>query len=366
MKIGILTFHNALNFGASLQAYALCKAISVFDDSVEVINYINPKMRREIKLFYAPKNESISSKLIRWFYLPRRFRSKLKFNAFDRRHMKLSGKIISDEPALRALEPHYRKLVVGSDQIFNYNGTGNDFHFYLDFCSDSNKKIAYAPSFGVSQIADEKRDVVAKLLNDFYALSAREQAGVDIIKDLTGREAQLVCDPTFLLTADDWRQIAKPVKIRQPYVLVYAFGSKHLAEKARKLADTFGGIVVDINRYLYNPLNPKEKNITGISPAEFIWLIDHARYVVTNSYHGMALSINLQKDFFLFENNYLMRENNTNLRFYTLANQLELHDRVLTLEQDCNPNPVDYTLVSQKLDAWRQQSLQYLKSALTN
>lgn len=363
VKNGILTFHKALNFGAVLQALALCRAIKQLGADAEIINYVNPKMLKEERLMYYPADHSVMERLLYTYRLPARARSIKKFENFNKKHLDLSDALISDGEQLRELRSRYCKIITGSDQVLNYVGTDNDFNFYLEFLDEKRKKVAYAPSFGVQSVDSEHRERVSACLNDFFALSGREIPGIQIMKDLTGREAPLVCDPTFLLSGDDWRKIAVAPKLRKPYVLVYAFGSRHLDTIAKKIADKVGGTVVNINRILPYVLKAGMRNVQSPDPAEFLGLIDNASCVVTNSYHGMALSINLRKDFYVIQNSYTNSEG-TNERFKTLAKILSLESRILSTTDPFEVSGIRYEDVYPALDEWRSSSLTYLKQAL--
>lgn len=362
MKIGILTFHNALNFGATLQAYALCEYLKCIGHQAEVINYLNPKMKKEIGLFYKSVNDGITDRLLRYYNLPKRFKSIRSYSRFFNENMTLSGNVISTKDELAFLCEKYDKVIVGSDQIFNYNGTGEDFNFYLDFLNDNNKKIAYAPSFGLKEIDSEHYGKVKLCLSNFHSLSAREQSGVDIIRELTGNVVPLVCDPTFLLEKNQWCKIAVKPKISKPYILVYSFGSRHLDQYAKQLAKQKNAIVVDINRAI-PCFNRGQKNVSGISPAEFLGLILYAEHIVTCSFHGMALSIIFEKDFTLYTNEYTSAEN-TNLRFKSLAEKLSLQDRIKRVGEPPCTEPIDYNAVNNVILPWREESRSYLKYAL--
>jgi hypothetical protein len=222
--------------------------------------------------------------------------------------------------------------------------------------------VAYAPSFGLRQIDTAHAERVGNCLSDFASLSAREQTGVEIIRSLTGRDVPLVCDPTFLLTRADWERIASCRKIKKPYVLVYAFGAIHLDEKAKIIAKKKNAIVVDINRCVPS-LSKDVRNVSGISPAEFLSLIANAEYVVTCSFHGMALSVLMEKEFAVYLNNYTVAEN-TNPRFESLADKIGLQNRIRTYEEEPPCDAIDYTIINQKIERWRMDSRKYLQSAV--
>lgn len=361
---GILTFHKAINYGAVLQAYALRTAIEQMGEPCSVINYAGEKMLRESKTFYFPRNASVVSRAIALYRLPMRARTVRKFNSFLSHHLNLSGPILSDAAGLEALSSQYDHFITGSDQVFNYKGTGEDFNFYLEFEKSKEKKIAYAPSFGLSEIDEGHRERVANALNDFFALSVREQVGEKIVEDLIGVRPLRVCDPTFLLKKEQWEQLCKAPKYKKPYVLVYSFGSCHLEDTARRIAEEIGGTVVNINRGFPTVIKGRNvKNAYAPGPREFLGLIRNASAVVTNSFHGMALSVLLEKEFYAFTNNYA-NSSATNPRFQTLSESLGLSDRVYSIGTQIERSKIDYAAVKERIEKLRGEGLAFLSRAL--
>ncbi len=362
--VGILTFHKAINYGAVLQAYALQSAVRRLGEQCTVINYVGKKMNHESKRFYFPHHESLVDNMIYLYRLPMRARTIKKFRQFSKEYLNLSGKSIHKTEELQALSSQYKHFITGSDQVFNYNGTGDDFNYYLEFEKNNKKKIGYAPSFGVKEIDASHLKRVKNNLCAFSSLSVRESIGADIVERLTGNRPQEVCDPTFLLKKEQWEELCAPSQYKKPYVLVYSFGSCHLETYAQKLADEMDGIVVNINRSL--PLAFSGRNVRNAyapSPREFLSLIKNAEAVVTNSFHGMALSIILQKEFYCFTNNYANSEG-TNYRFQTLSEKLGLSHRIYSLGDDIERSPIDYVEVVKKMNFWREESLEFLKNAI--
>ena len=365
MKVGILTFHKAINYGAVLQAYALRKSVNSLGEQCTVIDYVGEKMSREAKVFCFPQQQSVIDKIIYTYRLPMRARTIKKFRQFLKQYLNLSDKSIHTTEELQELSSQYKYFITGSDQVFNYNGTGDDFNYYLEFEKDSNKKIAYAPSFGIKEIDNSHLERVKNNLSLFSSLSARESIGADIVEKLTGNKPQEVCDPTFLLQKEQWEELCTSSQYKKPYVLVYSFGSRHLETYTKKIADEMDGIVVNINRSL--PLvfgGQNVRNAYAPSPCEFLSLIKNAEVVVTNSFHGMALSIILQKEFYGFTNNYANSEG-TNYRFKTLGEKLGLSHRIYNLGDDIERSPIDYAEVEKKIHSWRDESLNFLKKAIT-
>ena len=361
--VGILTFHKAINYGAVLQAYALRSAIESFGHNCSVINYANPKMLKESKAFYLPKHQSIVDRALYLYRIPMRARQVKKFNSFLNNHLALSKKILTNSDDLKSISENYDAFVTGSDQVFNYKGTGEDFNFYLEFENDNSKKIAYAPSFGLSNIDDYHKDRVARCLSSFKALSVREDIGASLTEELTGICPPKVCDPTFLVDKEQWETLSIAPRIKKPYVLVYSFGSCHLEPIARKLASEVGGIVVNINRGLPTIIDGKNvRNAYAPGPQEFLGLIDSAEIVVTNSFHGMAFSILLEKEFYGFANSYSGAAA-TNHRFTTLGENFGLSDHIFDQPRTIERKEIDYKKVQDAVIKLRSESLEYLKNA---
>ena len=131
--VGILTFHKAINYGAVLQGYALQKAVSSLGEQCTVIDYVGKKMSREAKVFCFPQHQSVIDKIIYTYRLPMRARTIKKFRQFLKQYLNLSDKSIHTTEELKELSSQYKYFITGSDQVFNYNGTGDDFNYYLEF-----------------------------------------------------------------------------------------------------------------------------------------------------------------------------------------------------------------------------------------
>lgn len=361
--VGILTYHNAINYGAVLQAYALKTALDDLGVGGSVVHYTGEKMLKEARMLRVKKGSSVTDTLLSFFRLPMRAKTVRRFRSFQKEYLNLSGNLITTSDELRALEHRFNFFVAGSDQVFNYIGTGEDYNYYLAFTDKREKKIAYAPSFGLSEIDDAHKEHVRKLLEDFHALSVREDKGKELVKGLLGVDVPIVCDPTFLLTKERWSALAVKPRYKKPYVLVYSFGSRHLESVAERFAQEIGGIVVNINRALPTLGKRGIKNAYAPGPREFLGLIQNAECVVTNSFHGMALSILLGKEFYGFTNTYAGSAA-TNERFKTFDRVLGLGDRIFSVGQTPKRSPIDYAAVDQRIAPFRQAGIDYLKTAL--
>ena len=191
----------------------------------------------------------------------------------------------------------YDAFVCGSDQIWNpFYWTTSSVDF-LDF-APMQKRIALAPSFGVSQFPPQREGDFGRWLRGIPHLSVREDAGAEIIRTLTGREVPVLLDPTFALSAKQWQQYAiEPEKHSTgDYVLTYFLGNKtgRYARFIRAYAEKKGYEIVDL-------YDVRALDYYDIEPREFVWLLTNAKAIFTDSFHGAALSINLHVPFVVFE-----------------------------------------------------------------
>lgn len=363
--IGIITFHRAINYGAVLQTYALQTAVQALGESCEVINYVGDKMFKESKFTFIPRDASMLTKMLYVYRLKMNLKTASKFDCFRNEYLNLSGKLIKNDKELIELGYRYERIITGSDQVFNYIGTDEDFNYYLEFVKENHKKIAYAPSFGLKKIDLEHTNRVQRDLGSFSKLSAREEQGAKIIEGLLEKKVPKVCDPTFLLSKEQWEKISIDPKYKKPYVLVYAFGSRHLDNIAKELAKDINGCVISINRWLPILADFRDiKNAKSPSPTEFLGLIKNAEVVVTNSFHGAALSILLEKEVYIFKNSYSNSEN-TNIRFLTLCNDFDIQDRLFDSVSDfVKKKTLNYNSIICKKKLLRDQGIAYLEKAI--
>lgn len=302
-KIGILTYHDSDNYGSVLQSYALCTYISSLGYNCEVIDYRKNEVKELYKLV-KPFN-SRHNILTNFFQIP--YFAKLKkrkyaFEIFRKKYLHLSTKQYITNAQLK--NTNYDIYIVGSDQVWNVDLPDFDTSYFLDFTSK--RKFSYAASFG-SHFQNPKKLLEYKyLFDDFEKVTIREKSGKNICENILNISADLVCDPVFLLDADEWRKIASPNKISEDFIFCYFAGgvSKEMEEFSKKLAkdNNCKRIIVSFDWHDWNNTNPVKKYETG--PMEFVSFIDNAKFVCTNSFHGSAFSTIFSKQFFV-ENDHI-------------------------------------------------------------
>ncbi len=365
MKVGVLTFPNSTSYGATLQMYALYRTVNKLGHSASVINYHNAYMKAG-KHMLGARGASISAKLKRkasdllHCTLYRNFRS------FEKRNMTfLPRKPFSDKANLISVGRELDAVVCGSDQVWNPDITDSDLSFFLDFCGEGTRRISYAPSFGVESITPELAGAVSAELGKFHAVSVREEQGRKLIKEMTGEDVSVVVDPTMLLCAREWRELEREYPVGDgEYILYYTIRSSHsLMKYCRELSERTGLRVIAVGGNIIKSLKSRGGMIeyaSDISPEQWLYLVDHARYVVTNSFHGTAFSINFRKDF------YVEFSSATNSRLAHITTVLGLESRVVREGMQAQPADCDYTVAEERLPILCDESLKYLKEALHN
>lgn len=379
-KVGLAVCYDTKNFGSQLQVLATVKKIEEFGYNTEIIRYKKkltptfivqtiPRLFNvsfvKAKLAAKDKNKKITqhpeiAKMVA-------ARNK-RFQMFVTEYFtNLSKTYCGWENLVKESKENYDMFLCGSDQLWLPNNLGS--HFYtLEFAPDNKPKIAYATSFGVSQIPDGQKKATAKYLNRFQNLSTREIAGQKIIKELTGKTAQVVCDPTLLFDAEGWKQMLPEKKVvEEPYVFCYFLGTN---EEHRTAANEFKkktGLKIVTCPYLDNFVETDQNfgdiQLFDMDAADFVNLIRHAEYILTDSFHGSVFSILNHKKFMTF-NRFNAGANSRNSRIDSLCTLLGLSERrysgdVMNVEKDIN-----YNAVEEKLEKLRADSIKYLETAL--
>lgn len=272
------------------------------------------------------------------------------FARFDSKNVRFARQKLNDKELAAA----YDVFVIGSDQVWNPDFSFTSEAEYLPQVP-KNRKIAYAASFGVSEIAEDK-ERTAQLLNDIAFISVRETAGAKIVYKLTGRNVPVVLDPTMLLEASYWTSIERKPYLEIPasgYCLKYVLGDDVNSRRIENLAFSKKLTVIDLT-----------DESLPVGPAEFVWLIHHASLVCTDSFHATAFSILFEKPFVIFERQ--SQDEDMSSRFDTLCATFNLNshriDKPAFSEESVFSE--DWRSIKSRLDEERRCSLSYLETAL--
>ncbi|MDV7785566.1 polysaccharide pyruvyl transferase family protein [Enterococcus gallinarum] len=296
MKIGILTFQNAINYGAILQAYALQKKISTLDEdyTVEIIDYKQRQLEKQYSPFFIEKDSNIKNKIRFLLYFVVKYKKFSKFNKFISQNLNFSKKIKTGKDI-----DHYDVIFVGSDQVWNLEITDNDTTFLLDFVkkNSNTKKVSYAASVGKNHLLEAEVGHFKKWLPTFNGISVREENAIEIVSPYTSLPIYEVLDPTLLLEKKQWLKLVNNENKEGDYILVYCLESNTEMDKIIDFMSKKMNLkVLEImprGNSLLNRIYPK--NIYG--PQDFLRLFYNAKYIITNSFHGTVFSIIFEKKF---------------------------------------------------------------------
>lgn len=363
MKVGVFTFPNSRSYGAALQMFALYQTCRDMGYDAEVINYYNLWMKQEKHMHIGQGTNAAILWGKRKVYDLLHLRMKARFARFEGMMRKYPPKSFSCKAQLVPLAKRYGAVICGSDQVWNPDITDHDLSYFLDFCGKETSRISYAPSFGVESISGEFAQAAAEELKAFDHLSVREGEGQNLIRKLTGMEAKLVLDPTFLLDAGKWEKYEKICpQAKGEYILYYTVhNSRVLWQKCLELAQKTNMKILRIGANMISKYLKKEDRVeyvTDVGPDQWLYLLHHASYIMTNSFHGTAFSINYRKNF------YVEFSSATNSRLTNIVGLLGLEDRVLHQNLDIVPSAADYSGVETVLSRLIEDSHGFLENAL--
>ena len=364
MKIGILTFHRVYNYGAVIQAFCTQKILDELNIDNELIDFSILK-QRDFTALYSTHNgmkRFIKTLLLLPYHKNRKIRVG-KFDDFTNNIMRLSDCMYKNEEDLKETNKIYDVFMVGSDQIWNVTKKAESSDaYFLKFADDTKGKFSYASSIGTADI----NDLMAKkkMLESFQAVSCREIGGAEILTKVINREVSTVLDPTLLIKKEVLVNIIKKYDINRNYILYYSLDGfdkrKNNLDILEHLSQKYNWEVAFIT-----PEWPKHDfgfDIIDAGPEEFLYLINNANLVCTNSFHGTALSIKLNKEFLVLED-----VNSKDERKRSILKQLELEHRIVKSVDESyqiSQQKIDYSKVNQKLEELQNNSAQYLNEAL--
>lgn len=349
MKIGILTFHRANNFGAVLQCYALQRFLESLGAEVDVIDY----RQKYIESVYNTINlDAVLSKLSHpkglFTYLaclPKRQSRNKKFHGFIGTYLHMSKRTTSNKIL------GYDVIIHGSDQIWNPKLTGGEYDdVYMGnyIVSPHCRKIGYAISFENKAIDSNCVNYVRNSIKNFYSLAVREDGLRNHLSPITSKPIDTVVDPTLLLSGADYEKMIIPPCVTAPYVLVYTVGPSEAAlNVANVIAQKRQLKVIDISH-------------ANISPNEFLGYIKNATFVVAVSFHGTVFSILFHKNFYT-----VLTGQPSDVRYKELLTITGLQDRLINEIPQFISN-VDFSFFEEKRESYVSHSKAYLDVVVKN
>lgn len=356
MKIGVLTFHDAINYGAVLQTVALCKTISnVCRSTCEIVDYRcaaidnmykvadNNPIKRSVKEIYQKVKRSF-------------------FRRFVHNNCRMTKAV--DAKSIQTLKDYYDGWVVGSDQVWNGNITGHDKNYLLNFLENDKLRISYAASLGNYVIPSEEMSLFEGQLAAFSGVSVREPIGASTIRKYVSGNVFVHVDPTLLLDEKEWTVMARLPKATKKYIFIYAAGNVEKIISTAKMLSKKTGMKI---YYMGNFSIPEGKKLALVTPEKWLGYMKGAGYVLTNSFHGTVFSIIFNKQFFVDLGKIELRDGKTmyhNDRADNLVNLLGLKNRIIdNVESEWNIVP-NWEIRDSILSIEKNRAFEYLKMTL--
>lgn len=363
-KVGIITFHNAHNYGAVLQAYALQEKVKELGYETFIVNYKNQQITKQYKLIKYSKNPINCIKML-YDSLKNYSTNKKRFNKFDKF---INTKLNLTKPYenISDLKESFPKLdcyITGSDQVWNLGIVGELSDAYtLNFGDDQINRVSYAASIGKSNIDEKYKQDYKKKLQNINHISVREEDAKNELQKIIDKKIEVVLDPTLLLSESEWdNKLNDEDRIKEKYILAYVVQPNdeyikivnYLSKKTGLKVIHFGK-----EKIFDNELN----NVYTAEPFEFINLIKNAEYVVATSFHATVFSIIFNKKFFVIPHL------KTGSRITNLLDKLEIKNRIYhnldEFEKVDYAFETDYKIVKKKLEEEKEKSIKFLKEAL--
>lgn len=374
--------HN--NYGTSLQAYAMLKKIQQLGYQVEIIDYVKRlSLIQKIKFVLNAIRVGEGKEIV----------ARLTAKDVMRKHPKYADNITKRTQAVdgykeKKLLPlfhtyigydalhkgslNYDAVVVGSDQVWTPMSLPNRF-FNLLFVDDKVQKIAYASSFGVSEIPSFQKKATGNYLNRFYKIGVREQSGKEIVDSLSHQTAQVVADPTLLLSREEWEaEISdSPINETESYIFCYFLGNNQNARKAANELKAKTGLKIITIRHM-DEYVPEDEEFGDdapyyVDPNDFVKYISKATYVCTDSFHCSVFSIIFHRQFITFYRFANTCKTGRNSRIDSLFNVLGINKKHIYSGEDIQKNinePINWSEVDKNLFQLRNESIEFLNKAL--
>lgn len=381
-NVGLCLAYKGTNYGMLLQAYATQQVVEKFGFKTEILNVKQTPADRIPRYIGGYK---VLARIL-WRWIKNKFSK--NHNNLDEKHRTNKKMRVEAAESFRSTKMHdfvtynglkalteaskgFSSVLIGSDQLWLPDEAFSKF-FSLQFAAPGCTRISYATSLGVSSYPKYVQRAARDFWKKINYLSVREEQGKNIIQSIADVPAQVVVDPTYLFTKEEWLEKIPNQKITEDgYILCYFLGdSEPMKDFAVRLAKSKGLRVVSI---LSDECNSDDYSvfdevITGKRPEEFVNLVRNADFVLTDSFHGLAFSVINEKQFLIFYRNRPEVKQSRNSRIDNILTKWGLESRLVIdpAKADTSVDQIDYSIVNPKVSEQRDKSLSFLRKALNN
>lgn len=367
-SVGLMTFHASYNFGSVMQAWATQRIVSEMGYDCEIINFRTAIQKDKYSIFPIRMGyQQLLRNIFQISHILEKNRSNKKYEDFIQNTLKISEEYNTIDELKNTKQ--YDIYLAGSDQIWGYHIPEFDHSetdvrgaYYFNFTKGY--KISYASSFGTA--STELLQPYGGYLKDFSSIAVRESRGEKIVKELTGKKSAVVLDPTYLISSGEWNQIMEGDNggLKGDYILIYSLQGMKKAKKWKEIIKKVGSGVKFVTVVPFSPISGKGVvNRADAGPIEILSLFANARYIYTDTFHGMSFSIHFRKPFTVYEDTEADFRKRNILKMFSL-NDRETNDINLAIEMISYP--IDYRIREDVINKKISESLGYLKKALDN
>ena len=359
MKIGIITWFRYENYGTKLQAIALQRYLRKGGHDVQLIDFPIPEHPRPQKKFLDRVHSRLNYMMLQYArkqYCDQLAEKSLRMEQVINDQCLVTVPIKTDEDYINICN-QFDLIICGSDQIWNPNWYHP--YYYADFPEIKVKKISYAPSIGIHEIPEDKKELINKSLKSFSMITVRENKAASLLEPIIGYKPKTVLDPTMLITKEQWMDLFDlKSKEKEGYLLCYFLtDNRNHWKAARRLAQEKHMTIRIIPQmgfsYFY-----KGKKYVDAGIKEFLNAILNADYILTDSFHGTVFSLLFEKEVYTFERFKDDQYFSQNDRVRELADEFKIRDHLLKYDTQkiiCVP-PINYTEIGYRLDLLKERS----------
>ena len=373
MRIGIITLHKVLNFGSALQAYALQHFLEKQGyTETELIDYKYPNKFHKGKFKLDKPTIRIFLGTFKDFIFNKRRDTNRRFRDFYKEYFNLSPREYKSIEQIEKDPPLYDLYITGSDQVWNVNTLKNDPVMYCSFAPQNAEIISFGSSFTNKTLPVKYQEDVKRRLKRYKKIGVREQSSIEILIDLgltSHKEVMVTCDPTLLLTKEDYHELAlkSELKIEDDFILVYGLTYAYNPEPA--LSSIVDNVARQLNCKVYTlwfrhpHFKSEHKEIWGIGPCEFCYLFEHAKFIITSSFHGTMFSVINRKPFVSI----VPRKNEKDTRIKDFLDKVGLKQNYVfadSTDYQLNMENVYNNSVEDNISSIISESIDFLLSAL--
>ena len=382
-KIGIITmYHNSINYGGVLQAYALAKFLKNQGYDAEQVRFVSKLTEwQKVKILFDRGIKCATKDVLRnarWvvrkmLFFRRNSVIKLDdafssyrsaFTRFGESFVPHSS-VVYNGKTIKKANGEYDVFITGSDQVWNF-AWYNPIYF-LDFATKNKEKISYAASISMDSLNNKQRGIFKRSLKKYSAVSVREEKAASLISDISPKQPVVVLDPTLLLAKNDWYSLAKNEIKCDNYVFCYFIGSNEAGRRlAKEFAQNHGLKLIGIS--VYHNFDELDIKLKDAGPEEFLSYLKNAKYVFTDSFHAVVFSKIFEKQYFVFNRD---ERGSMSSRIRTITSLFETEERFCHGERENlgyieSLSDIDYTKSLLKFEEKKKESIEFLLGALEN